>query len=83
LYANLNIVFFKKRLCFFKYIVSKKGIEIKEAMVKALKERPTHKTINEVKSFYGLASLYRRFVKDFSAITASLTKIKKKIVGFK
>jgi len=52
-------------------------------MVKALKERPTHKTINEVKSFYGLASLYRRFVKDFSAITASLTKIKKKIVGFK
>ena len=70
------------KIVFLGYIVSAKGIEVDEEKVKAIKEWPTPKSITKVKSFHGLASFYRRFVKNFTLATP-VTEIIKKSVGFK
>lgn len=71
------------RIVFIGYVVSAKGIEMDENKVKVIQEWPTPKSITDIKSFHGLASFYRRFVKDFSMIASPLTEIVKKTVGFK
>jgi hypothetical protein len=84
LYANLKkCTFCTDKLVFLGFVVSAKGIEVDEEKIKAIQEWPTPSSVGNVRSFHGLASFYRRFVKDFSTIVAPLTEVIKKNVAFK
>ena len=83
MYANFHkCTFCMEKVVFLGFVIRGKGIEVDEEKVEAIKERPTPKSITEVRSFHGFASFYRWFVKDFSTIIAPLTEIVKKNVGF-
>jgi len=60
---------------FLGYVVTTQDIEMDEEKVKAIQDWPAPKSINEVRSFHGLASFYRHFVKDFSIIATPLNEI--------
>ena len=76
LFANFKkCYFYFSSIIFLGFVVSAKGIEVDEEKVKAIKEWPTPKSIIKVRSFCGLTSFYRCFVKDFSTIATPLTEV--------
>ena len=84
LYANLKkCTFCTDQVVFLGYVVSSQGISVDEEKVKAIQDWPTPKSVSDVRSFHGLASFYRRFVKNFSTLASPLTEVIKKNVGFK
>uniref|UniRef100_A0A2N9HJT4 Reverse transcriptase domain-containing protein n=1 Tax=Fagus sylvatica TaxID=28930 RepID=A0A2N9HJT4_FAGSY len=84
LFANLKkCTFCTDKLVFLGFVVSKRGIEVDEEKVKAIQEWPTPTTISQVRSFHGLASFYRQFVRDFSSLATPFTEVIKKNVPFK
>ena len=59
------------------------GIQVDEEKVRAIQEWPSPTSVSNVRSFHGLASFYRWFVKHFSTLAAPLIEVIKKDVGFK
>ncbi|GKC27993.1 hypothetical protein Tco_1035287 [Tanacetum coccineum] len=62
--------------------ISKKGIEVGKAKIDVIAKLPHPTTVKGVQSFLGHAGFYRRFIKDFSKISRSITHLLEKNTPF-
>ena len=69
--------FFQESVQFLGHIVSAKGIMPCWDKVEAIRNFPRPKTVKDLSSFLGLASYYRKFIKNFSDIARPLDALKK------
>jgi hypothetical protein len=60
------------------HIIGEKGVQVHQEKIQAILDWPTPKTLTELKGFLGICSYYRRFVKGFSQLCATLTDLTRK-----
>ena len=75
--------FCQKKVAFLGHIVSDKGVATDPAKTAQVAKWPTPSSQKEVQQFLGLASYYRRFVKDFATIAKPLHRLTEKTMDFK
>lgn len=73
---------FQRQVTFLGHVVSKDGISCDKEKVAAVQEWPTPKSVADVRSFCGLASYYRTFIKGFADIARPLHELTKKCAKF-
>ena len=74
--------FASSELAFLGHVISKEGIRTDPSKIDKVKDFPVPKNLTQLRGFLGLASYYRRFIKDFSKIANPLNKLLRKSVPF-
>nr|GEV36058.1 hypothetical protein [Tanacetum cinerariifolium] len=83
LYAKLSkCEFWISKVQFLKHVIDSKGIHMDPAKIESIKDWASPKSLTKIHQFLRLASYYRRFIKGFSKIAKSMTKMTHKNVKF-
>ena len=83
LFAKLSKCdFWLREVSFLGHIVFVEGIRVNPAKIKAIVSWKPPQNVTEVRNFLGLVGYYRRFIKGFSIIASTLTKLLWKGVMF-
>jgi RNase H-like domain found in reverse transcriptase len=64
------------------HLIRKDGFLPNEKKISNIRDTPIPKTTKDVKSFLGLASYYRKFIKDFATLASGLNVLLKKGIKF-
>ena len=71
-----------EEVSFLGHVVGRNGIQCDPKKVEAVREWRVPTSVTEVKSFMGLSSYYRKFIKDFSKTAEPLNSLTKKVQEF-
>ncbi|CAI5697370.1 unnamed protein product [Oreochromis niloticus] len=74
--------FMRREVAFLGHRLGAGGVGTMDDKIQAVKDWPTPRSVQELKSFLGLASYYRRFVRGFSCLAAPLFHLLQKGVTF-
>jgi len=74
--------FGRRSVHFLGHVISNDGIAMDKSKVNAINQWPTPKSVDDVRSFVGLAGYYRKYVHGFGQIAAPLFDLLKKEVRF-
>ena len=65
----------QEEIVYLGFVISADGLRMDPEKVKAILEWPAPENVGEVRSFHSLASFYRKFIKNFSAVCNAMNEI--------
>jgi hypothetical protein len=66
------------KILYLGHIINAQGVQVHQEKIHAILDWPTPRSLTELRSFFGLCSYYRCFVRGFSQLGAPLTNLTKK-----
>ena len=75
-------VFFREKVFYLEHEVSRKGVATDPRKIDQVASWPIPQSVKDVQKFLGLASYYRRFVRDFATIAKPLRLLTEKTAAF-